>query len=856
MRYPESMTELAYAEEESPLKKIAGMLLTAVIVVSIIGGAFYLFRLTHPKSELSDHPQTERITKALNDPKTASYYKDLIPANTGSKDNVAGVQSTPSFNVGRYTIATTLPFLPAQTKIYTFKNSFPEEQTFALAKKLLTDNVRLVTTKDGVRTYSSDFGYLLFNTSTGTFELNSVGTQAPFEHLKTIADIRPALTTYLQDTLHVIDDTATLTAYYQRNTAPDVTYYEFHRDADKVGLQIISPVGVANLPEDMPLKKVTINTFAVDSANDATIILASDTPGKARRNDFNTLTVGVNSAGAITSIESNLRPIESFEYVSGLALGVLSPDQALDELQKQGSYFNISVPSGQGTIEYDKVYVNNQLKTKEAVITDMALSFIEKPAHVAQRYLQPVYIVRGYAETDTGVRVRFVQTVPAVENLESTAQLPFIKSAFALETRIPCPNGTGTCTFETFRNTPTPLPPGATATPVQPTLTNTPQATVTPPTTTTNRCVLYNNVGDLIEEGRPIFVNGIGTVYYFSNLPSGPLVVPNAYQDLYTSPQEGDPSLASITFEERIQNELITIGARIMRDEPSRIVYGNNGIDIKRLYNTATDIQNMRAADYGNGVGEQAIYWDTIANSLAEHRSNLDAILHNPTPLSDAGLSNETIWLARRNSHQLGINSRTYGNVQLDSRCRFITTISPLIYFYPLTSMNIGLTFSHDKVSYVDPYLSKKVSFTAEPSGTLHFGNNVTRGRLHYEYTDTTFARPQQGWIVSAENVGIKVADVAQKLALNQQETQDLMKEVERAKLDLQGTQTVFVGLINEATIAQKLPFTLSPQPTTLRRIHFYFEPVSAQLSPIAPAISPIIRTGFTVIELGTYVTE
>jgi len=44
------MTELAYSEEESPFKKIGGILLTALIMVSIVGGAFYYFRLTHQQT--------------------------------------------------------------------------------------------------------------------------------------------------------------------------------------------------------------------------------------------------------------------------------------------------------------------------------------------------------------------------------------------------------------------------------------------------------------------------------------------------------------------------------------------------------------------------------------------------------------------------------------------------------------------------------------------------------------------------------------------------------------------------------------------------------------------------------------
>jgi len=855
------MTELAYAEEESPFKKIGGILLTALIMISIVGGAFYYFRLTHPANDLSDHPQTERIAQALKNPKTANYYKDFIPLDTTSKDNVLGARSAPTFNVGRYKVSTQLPFLPAQTKIYTFKTSFPEEETTQLAQKLLAPDAHLVTTEDSIRTYSSSFGYLIFNTKTGIFNLNSVGSSAPFENLRTIADIRPALTNYLQDSLHLIDDSTLLSAYYQRSTAPDITYYEFHRDAQKMGLNIINPIGVINVPENTSLKTASLTSFTIDSASDASIILASDSPGKARRSDFNTLTIGINSAGSIVSIESNLRPIETSEYLAGLSLSILSPDQALEELQNKGSYFNITVPSGQGNIDYDKVYLNNQLKTQEAIITDMVLTFIEKPANIIQRYLQPVYIVRGYAETDSGVRVKFVQTVPAVSALDKEAsripELNLIKPAFALdqEILIPCPGGSGKCTFETFKNTPT--PPRT----EDPTPTTVPTNRVSEPTPTTSvptskKCVLYAQDGGVLEEGQQIFYPGLGAVYYFSNLPSGPLVVENSVNDAYSNVKDGDPQLVSLTFENNLQAELITLGARAMIDTPYRIAYGNNGLDLKKLYNMQTDIQNLPDISYGNGTGERALYWDYVANTLYSERSNLTSLTHNPTPLHDAGLSNDTIWLARRNTNQLGIHSRTYGSFRLNNECRFVTTMSPLMFFYSDVDRNVRLVFNHKNIAYVDPYLSESFNFTVKTDGKLIFNSNLTRDRLHYEYKNVSFERPTRGWIVKKELISGMTSSIATQLGLIEQESSALLKEVTRSQVETGAQPYVFIGLIDEASLNQKLPFSLSPQPQTMRRVHIYLEPLAASQHISAPQLTHIDRKGFTIIEIGSYVAK
>ena len=59
---------------------------------------------------------------------------------------------------------------------------------------------------------------------------------------------------------------------------------------------------------------------------------------------------------------------------------------------------------------------------------------------------------------------------------------------------------------------------------------------------------------------------------------------------------------------------------------------------------------------------------------------------------------------------------------------------------------------------------------------------------------------------------------------------------------------------MNEQEVAEKLPLTISPIPDTIRRIHLLLSPQRATSKPVVPVLSPIVRNGFTVMEVGVAV--
>lgn len=192
---------------------------------------------------------------------------------------------------------------------------------------------------------------------------------------------------------------------YERTSKPGITYYEIHHDWGKTGLPILSELGTVSFPENTKLS--SLRAGQPSELEDKDIIKTSDSSdGKARAVDFNSVTVGVKD-NAVVYIKSKMRLLDSQSGIN-----VISAAEALDKA-KSGEYKSlISMPSGEGSIDWEKVYPGNT-GIGDAVITDSLLSYIEDPMRRNQEELTPFWILRGTSQLDSGFRTKFIVTVPA-----------------------------------------------------------------------------------------------------------------------------------------------------------------------------------------------------------------------------------------------------------------------------------------------------------------------------------------------------------------------------------------------------------------------------------------------------------
>jgi hypothetical protein len=305
------------------------------------------------------------------------------------------------------------PALVAQGKTFALKADYSKESAQKLAFKLLgTDQLE---SQDGMlygytwgeQPQGSSSAYT-FVPETGAFSYASAQGK-PLTASGSSIDKADAFLRSLVD-----DPTLTATATYRKKDRPGVTFVEFHRDWQKVGLPILNALGLLNTKENQTLADITL-TSREDRISSSNIHQTSDNAdGLARANDFNTATIGINDqTNSVTSVVSNIR---QFKASDGKSAKLISYDKAVQKLTDNRAEFIYTTPAGAGLPAFDKVYPSGGADAKLATVTERTLAYLEEPQSVPQDKLEPYYLFRGTAELTNGHRVKFVAGVRAVDS--------------------------------------------------------------------------------------------------------------------------------------------------------------------------------------------------------------------------------------------------------------------------------------------------------------------------------------------------------------------------------------------------------------------------------------------------------
>ncbi|MBI3443569.1 hypothetical protein HY008_02775 [Candidatus Woesebacteria bacterium] len=128
--------------------------------------------------------------------------------------------------------------------------------------------------------------------------------------------------------------------------------------------------------------------------------------------------------------------------------------------------------------------------------------------------------------------------------------------------------------------------------------------------------------------------------------------------------------------------------------------------------------------------------------------------------------------------------------------------------------------------------------------------NGFNRPFLYYEYEPVQFSRPKTGWIIQKNAINQFAKDLSSQLALLPQEADRLVFELNHAAYNVT-SDMLFIGLIDQREIDEKLPLTISPPPESVKRHHFYVGKADAQTAIQSPILTPVERRGLTLLELG-----
>jgi len=784
--------------------KIIGILIAAICMLGIICILVYLLLASNAKQISTKQLFVSSPTPALN-------TSVPLPA--------------PIVHFAAYKNNATMPIVPTGLNIYTLKNSYAASdvesfmQKFNLhsAKKISSNYFLANTTQT-----KEDNGLLIFYDQTGTFDYQSSGvfTSANYSSGQAVQD--EALST-LHD-IGIADATISCPITYAQKPFTTVTSVECHRDWQKIGLPIYNIVGLLNTPISQPLA-----SFALGNADGLTPVDTSITDvkgvgpaernnGRKRPNDYNTATVQIAPDGHVLSIVSNLRQVLSAQPI--VSTEFVSPSDALQEFYNQKAIFSLVIPSGAGTIDWQKIFQHNQAFADTATITDFTLAYVEKPADIAQSYLVPMYIIRGTATLKTGYEVSFVQAISALRSNQSflTSIQPVAHVAAAQTQNVTPTESNAQLQLKTFDVSPQPSV----------TVTSTPEAgrpssTPTPatsPSTPLASCQLPSSAQSVVIQvpgmGSITFFNPDGTnkdsaahgifthAFYYSSSSFPVASLQDAKDALYTAVED---------------QYVINVAYHLTQEDAGDLHTQSTLADIKAEFNKInsghdTGVNYLsRPAPYYNGAGGAGSVgvYDQQMNLVADHvaqkiltavQNNQVANLIQPDIFSSSTIRNlEYIFIS--------LTDNSYSPDPADQAC-YITGASPVLFFYPQQKMNISVSL-YSTTFNQPPATNNTWNVIAYPNGTLGM-NGIAYPYLYYEYSKNIIIDYKNNGVeVSSSDWKREVTNIAHKLDLNSQETSTLLTEVQNALFGQVTRKYIIISLANQSELNKKLPLRTTP---------------------------------------------
>lgn len=251
--------------------------------------------------------------------------------------------------------------------------------------------------------------YFKMDATSGAFQyISAEGLSLP----PAVKDPQTTTTLFLH-TLGLTDDTLQYVASYKRKSVPGAVFYELHRTQNSLGLPVANRTSLLSLEDSASfLQALAGRAFHPDSPD---IYATTDgTDGKARGNDFNTLTVGLNETdGKLLSIDSTIRLIDTAKR-KGVAL--IPFETAKTRLLANQYDALVTAPVGEGLPDVKTMYPDHKGTLTTATVTDVFVAYVENDSNTTQTAFIPYYVFHGTGILTTGYTVRFVATVKATDD--------------------------------------------------------------------------------------------------------------------------------------------------------------------------------------------------------------------------------------------------------------------------------------------------------------------------------------------------------------------------------------------------------------------------------------------------------
>ena len=174
----------------------------------------------------------------------------------------------------------------------------------------------------------------------------------------------------------------------------------------------------------------------------------------------------------------------------------------------------------------------------------------------------------------------------------------------------------------------------------------------------------------------------------------------------------------------------------------------------------------------------------------------------------------------------------------------------PVIYLYPTKDMDVKVEVKpNGGLTKTEPmYGNGWFVHATTKSDLFNYSDKTNYPYLFWEGKAYDFVTPNYGFVMSKDEVGVKMPQILAKLGLNDKETKDFL-EFWQPKLEVK--PYVFVTFLPQREFDKLAPLTVNPKPDTVIRVFMDYQPLSAPIKVQEPRFTTPVRNGFTVVEWG-----
>ncbi len=174
----------------------------------------------------------------------------------------------------------------------------------------------------------------------------------------------------------------------------------------------------------------------------------------------------------------------------------------------------------------------------------------------------------------------------------------------------------------------------------------------------------------------------------------------------------------------------------------------------------------------------------------------------------------------------------------------------PVIYLYPQKDTDVKVEVKpNGGFTKTEPMYDNGWFVRATPQSELfNYTDKTNYPYLFWEGKAYNFITPNYGFVMSKDEVGVKMPKILAKLGLNEKETNDFL-DFWQTKLEVK--PYVFVTFLPQREFDKLAPLTVNPKPDTVIRVFMDYAPLDAPVKVAPMQIRTPERVGFTVVEWG-----